>query len=277
MQAYRHMDIGTAKPSADVLARLPHHLLSVVDPDEQFNAGEFVKRAEALIPEIRGRGRYPVVSGGTGFYIRNLLFGLPESPPGSAEAREKLRTFERDHGHLGMYEELRRADPIAAARIPPNDRYRVARALEVFMATGRSVYSFHWPRTLRPGYDFLLLGLARPREELYRRIEERVERMFECGLVDEVRSLLAMGYGPAAPGMQAIGYREFFEMQRGCMTLPQLREAVCGNTRRYAKRQMTFFRAVPGVRWLDAGDAGGIRSAVDEFLSRRTTPEDSTR
>jgi tRNA dimethylallyltransferase len=268
MQTYRHMDIGTDKPPAGVQRRFPHHLLSIVDPSEQFNAGQFVTRAEALVPEIRARGKVAVVSGGTAFYIRSFLFGLPESPPGSPAVREELQGFEREHGHRPLYEELVRADPEAAARIPANDRYRILRALEVLRTTGRSVFSFHWPRTLRTDYRFLILGLERPREELYRRIDLRVRRMFEAGLVDEVRGLIGRGYGPRDPGMRAIGYKEFFEMQRGCLSLAAVEELIRRNTRRYAKRQMTLFRTVPSVEWMNADDGEGLSSRVEAFLRR---------
>jgi tRNA dimethylallyltransferase len=225
MQVYRYMDIGTAKPSTAERAHLPHHLLDLVEPCCQFNAGQFVKAAEALVPEIGGRGRVPVVSGGTAFYIRSFLYGMHEAPPGSPEARERLRERETREGRGALYEELCRRDPLAASRIQPNDGYRILRALEILEASGRSVFSFLWPSTLRQDFRFLLIGLDREREELYRRIDERVGRMFDSGLVAEVKGLIAMGYGPSDPGMRGIGYREFLEMQRGCATLAGVREA----------------------------------------------------
>jgi tRNA dimethylallyltransferase len=266
MQVYRHMDIGTAKPSALQRSRLPHHLVDIAEPSQQFNAGEFVKAAEDLIGEIRARGRVPVVSGGTAFYVRSLLYGLPESPPGSPETREALRERERREGQRALYEELCRRDPQAAARIQPNDRYRTTRALEILEATGRSVFSFHWPSGPRPGYSFLLIGLDRERADLYARIEQRVARMFEDGLVAEVKSLLAMGYDREDPGMRGIGYREFFDMQRGCMSMAGLREAIARDSRRYAKRQLTFFRAMRGVVWMHPDQTGEIRVRVERFL-----------
>jgi tRNA dimethylallyltransferase len=266
MQAYIGMDIGTAKPPAEELARLPHHLLSIRDPTQQYNVGEFVSSADALIPEIRGRGRIPVVSGGTAFYVRTFLFGLPESPPGSLQAREALRKRAEEEGHEALYQELARSDPRAAERIPRNDRYRVMRALEILQATGRSVYTYHWPRTPRQGFSFLLLGLERPRDELHSRIQARVDRMMRTGLVDEVRGLMARGCGPRDPGMLAIGYREFFEMQKGCATMACTVESIQRNTRRYAKRQMTFFRSVPGVEWMNPDDGSMIQERIQSFL-----------
>jgi tRNA dimethylallyltransferase len=267
MQVYRFMDIGTAKPSAQERARIPHHLIDVADPTEQFNAGRFVTEAEALIPAIQGRGRVPVVAGGTAFYITNLVYGLPEAPPVDEAVRERLRKLERDEGRAALYRMLARSDPEAASRIRANDRYRVMRALEVLQSTGRSLFSFRWPRAPRPDYRFQLIGLDRPREEVYRRIEARVGAMFEAGLVSEVARLLERGYGPRDPGMGGIGYRELLQMRRGCETLAEVRQRICRSTRRYAKRQLTFFRGVPGVCWMSPEGPGEIQDRIETFLS----------
>jgi tRNA dimethylallyltransferase len=266
MQVYRHMDIGTAKPTPAERARLVHHLVDIVEPSCQFNAGQFVKAAEALVGEIWARGRIPVVSGGTAFYIRSFLYGLPEAPPGDPEAREGLQGRERREGRRALYEELCRRDPQAASRIQPNDGYRTIRALEILETAGRSVFSFHWPHTLREDFRFLLIGLDRERGELYGRIDERVRRMFETGLVAEVKRLMAMGCGPGDPGMRGIGYREFLQMQRGCTTLAGVREDIARDSRRYAKRQLTFFRTIEGVAWMHPDDRGSIQSLVSAFI-----------
>jgi tRNA dimethylallyltransferase len=264
------MDIGTAKPSLAQRARVPHHLLDVVDPPEQFNAGRFVTEAERLISEIRRRGKIPVVSGGTAFYITSLLFGLPEAPPVDPAVREKLRNMERDEGRAALYRALMQSDPDGASRIQPNDRYRVMRALEVFQATGRSLFSYRWPRVPRSDMQFLLIGLERPRQELYQRIDTRVETMFEAGLLAEVKALLARGFRPRDPGMRGIGYREILDMRCGCETLAEVRERIARTTRRYAKRQLTFFRAVPGVCWMSPEFPGAIRTKVEAFVGGST-------
>jgi tRNA dimethylallyltransferase len=267
MQVYRFMDVGTAKPPAPERARIPHHLIDVADPSEQFNAGRFVTEAESLIPAISGRGRVPVVSGGTAFYITNLLFGLPEAPPVDEAVRARLRDRERDEGKAALYRLLARSDPEAASRIQPNDRYRVMRALEVLQSTGRSLFSYRWPRTPRADFQFLLIGLDRPREEIYRRIEARVDSMFAAGLVSEVKELLSRGYGPRDPGMRGIGYRELLEMPRGCDTLAQVKQRISQSTRRYAKRQLTFFRNVPGVCWMSPESRTEVQERIESFLS----------
>ncbi len=266
MQVYRFMDVGTAKPSAGERARIPHHLVDVADPSEQFNAGRFVNEVEALIPAITGRGRIPVVVGGTAFYITNLLYGLPEAPPVNEAVREGLRNLERDEGKAALYRLLQQSDPEAASRVEANDRYRVMRALEVFQSTGRSLFSYHWPRTPRTDLRFLLIGLDRPREEVYRRIEARVDAMFAAGLVREVTALLARGYGPRDPGMRGIGYRELLEMRRGCETLAGVRSRISQSTRRYAKRQLTFFRNVPGVCWVSPEHAQEVQRRIQAFV-----------
>jgi tRNA dimethylallyltransferase len=266
MQVYRGMDIGTAKPDACFRAAFPHHLIDLVDPSEQFNAGEFVKQADVLVEEIRERGRMPVVSGGTGFYLRNFLFGLPGSPRGNPKVRDALRKDLAREGLAFLFERLAREDPVAAARIQPADTHRVLRALEVIRVSGRSLFSFDRPDRLRPSFRFLVLGLMRDREELYARIDRRVERMFDLGLMDEVRALMKAGYTEADPGMRGIGYREFFPWRRGCLTRHCLVESIQRDSRNYAKRQITFFRAFPCVQWLPAADVEALHRKIGEFV-----------
>jgi tRNA dimethylallyltransferase len=275
MQAYRHMDVGTAKPSREERARFPHHLVDVAEPSEQFTAGRFVKEAENLIPEVHRRGRVAVVSGGTAFYITSLLYGMPEAPPADAAIREKLRGMERDEGSAALYRALVQSDPHGAARIQPNDRYRVMRALEVFQATGRSLFSFRWPRVARQDMRFLLIGLDRPRDELYRRIDRRVDAMFGSGLIAEVASLMARGYGSRDPGMRGIGYRELLEMRGGCETLSEVRERIARATRRYAKRQLTFFRAVAEVSWMNPDFQDAVNAKVEAFVRQSACERDA--
>jgi len=283
MQVYRGMDIGTAKPSAREREQLPHHLIDIRDPDEQFNAGDFVRLALEAVDGIARRGAFPVVCGGTGFYLKNLILGLPESPPADAEIRAALKGELREKGAAALMEELSRGDPVSAGRIHLNDAYRLLRALEVLRLTGRPLSSFGVPgqkpvsnfttedtEVLRGGginrinCRFILVGLSRPREELYRRINARCAAMFEQGLPDEVRRLYERGYTPRDPGLRAIGYREFFAREGdGGSSEPQYRllcditgvQALAAqNSRRYAKRQIAFFASLPGVQWLEAGD-----------------------
>jgi tRNA dimethylallyltransferase len=276
MQVYRGMDIGTAKPALDLRARLPHHLIDIRNPDEQFNAGEFVRLAGAAAADIHRRGKLPVVSGGTGFYLLNFVMGLPEAPPSDGEIRGQLKEELKAAGAAVLVEELARCDPQSAARIHPHDEYRLLRALEVFRLSGRPLSSY--PRYGgtgggRPHCRFLLLGIDREREAVYRRIDERCARMFRQGLPGELRRLRDAGYGPSAPGLRAIGYKEFFvETSPGewgiSGDLAGVEALVARNSRRYAKRQITYFASIPAVQWVSAaGDpVGEIRKKLDAFV-----------
>ena len=258
MQVYRGLDIGTAKPPADLRARVPHHLIDIVEPDEQFSAGRFVRRAEALVTEVRSRGALPMLCGGTAYYLRSFLCGLPETPASDPALRRRLKARLQAEGLGALQAELGRVDPVTAAAVASRDSHRVLRALEVFYATGRPLSAFRSPDQVRQDFAFLLLGLHREREELYRRIDRRVELMFEAGLASEVRGLLARGYGPQDPGLRGIGYREFCEMRRGCWNLREVRAAIQLHSRQYAKRQITFFKSLPGVEWLPAGEPEAV-------------------
>ncbi len=250
MQVYRYMDIGTAKPTAAVRSRIPHHLIDMLDPKEQYNAGMFVDLADALVPEILSRGHLPVLSGGTAFYFKNFIYGLPETPAVDKTVREAVRRDLREAGTEGLFEELRRVDPRSWERIPAGDIYRVTRAVEVYRQTGKPLSEYAEGGAPRKEYSFRVIGLRRPREELYRRINKRVEEMFRQGLPAEIAELLRRGYTREDPGMKAIGYREFFAMrEEGCLTMAGVRERVRQASRRYAKRQMTFFGKLPGAAW----------------------------
>jgi len=276
MQVYRGMDIGTAKPSAEERASLPHHLIDIRDPSEQFNAGDFVRLADEACLQIVGRGRLPVISGGTGFYLKNFILGLSEAPPSDQEIRRQLKIDLSEKGIASLMEELSNCDPVSAGRIHINDEYRLLRALEVYRSCGRPLSSFevnsnifHGPscgdvsggEKMRGEYRFTIIGLSRPREELYRRVNLRCAQMFEQGLAAEVRSLFEAGYTPDDPGMRAIGYREFFaeaEEEQGrwrfLNDVEGVQVLVAQNSRRYAKRQITFFAKIPGVKWIECRD-----------------------
>jgi len=264
MQVYRGMDIGTAKPDTSLREKLPHHLIDIRNPSEQFNAGDFVRLADEACAAIAGRSALPVISGGTGFYLKNFIMGLPEAPPSDPVIREQLKKELAQKGPEVLLEELARLDPVSAERIHINDTYRLLRALEVCRFSGRPLSSFATGKN-RP-YRFAIAEIRRPREELYRRIEARCEEMFRQGLAQEVAELFAQGYTPDDPGLRAIGYREFFidngdpadapaealtpetaptGKAAGQWALSQdiegVKALITRNSRRYAKRQETFF------------------------------------
>ena len=301
MQVYKGMDIGTAKPSKEEREKIPHHLIDIKDPDEQFNAGEFVRLAEKACTEIAGKGSLPIVSGGTGFYIKNLVEGMTNTPPSDINIRNSLIEELALKGASSLMEELQKADPISAARIHINDEYRLLRALEVFRLTGQPLSSFPspWSKTgnnentvkkhespgfyIRGNFRFLLIGLRRNREELYKRINERTSAMFKAGLAEEVKSLYEKNYTPGDPGLRAIGYREFFvenldktvkgkDAWHFSIDYEGVEKLIAQNSRRYAKRQITFFSSLPCVNWIDmeegvAADAAAV-SQINKLLEK---------
>jgi tRNA dimethylallyltransferase len=258
MQVYRGMDIGTAKPSLEERARIPHHLIDICNPDEQFNVGEFVRLARDACRAAWARGNFPVVSGGTGFYLKNLVLGLPEAPPSDPAIRAALKAELAGRGAAGLMEELAAHDPVSAARIHPNDTYRLLRALEVLRASGRPLSSYAQGEG-GGNFRFLIVGLKREREDLYRRIDQRCAAMFRAGLPAEVERLFAAGYTPLDPGIKAIGYREFFIEENGLWRLSVdiagVEALAARNSRRYAKRQIVFCASIPGLKWIEAGGA----------------------
>jgi len=266
MQVYRGMDIGSAKPEPEVLSSVPHHLIDILDPDVQFNAGKFVSMADSLVREITERGRIPVLSGGTAFYFRNFLTGLPGVPVSDSAVRSELERELEVKGSDFLYRELERVDPLRAEKISRRDTFRIIRALEVYRVSGNPPSSYEVPSKIRPHLNPLILGLDRPRAELYRRIDMRVDVMFSRGLPDEVKTLIERGYGREDPGMKGIGYREFFlQADIGELTVSGVSDLIKRNSRRYAKRQLTFFRKIPGVRWFSPGDPA-VESEIGHYL-----------
>lgn len=263
MQVYKYLNIGTAKPTEEQLAQIHHYLINLTLPSYQFNAADFVHHTEKYLKIIMAKKKIPVISGGTAFYLKSFLFGLPAVPGRSDEIRAELEKEADETGCRQLYTRLQEIDPCYAEIISVNDRRRIIRALEVYGITGKPLSAFKQAEKIRTDYDFLLIGLERPRQELYHRINLRVDRMFRDGLVEEIRGLLKMGYTDKDPGMRGIGYREFFTMQKLSLTLKQVQELIKRNSRHYAKRQMTFFRAFPGVRWFQAGDIEGIRECIE--------------
>jgi tRNA dimethylallyltransferase len=250
MQVYRGLDRGTAKPDPETRRRVPHHGIDLVDPGEDFSLGDFVRAAWRAVGEIRGRGAIPVLVGGTGLYLRGLMKGIVDAPPRDPRLRRRLEAIASARGVPRLHGMLSRRDPEAAARIGVNDRQRIARALEVFLTARRRL-----PELIREspfGADRLpaiRIGLEMDRAALYRRIDERVERFFAGGLLEEVRGLMAAGYPASANAFKALGYRESLRHLRGECSLQEAIAMTQRNTRRYAKRQWTWFRKEEGVTW----------------------------
>ncbi len=250
-QIYRHMDIGTAKPTPAERACVPHHLLDVVDPDQPMTLAEYQQLAYAAIEDIHRRGRVPLLVGGTGLYVRAVLDGLriPEVPP-DPELRARLEAEARVIGAEALHARLVALDPAAAARIDPRNVRRVIRALEVCLHAGQPISELQ--EATPPPYRVLRVGLTRPRPELYARIDARVDAMIAAGLVEEVRSLLARGYGPELPAMSGLGYRQICQYLAGERTLEEAVREIKRKTRRFVHQQQTWFRLDdPRIHWFD--------------------------
>ena len=253
MQIYRRMDIGTAKPTRAEMRGVPHHMLDVADPEEDFSVARYVELAARCVDDILARGRLPIVAGGTGLYIDSLLSGRtfarfdPDSP-----LRRKLEEELARRGGAALLEELARVDPDTAARLHPNDSKRIVRALEVYRSTGTTLTAHNaMTRSLPPRYDALTLTLAfQRREDMWDRIDRRVDRMMVDGLAEEVRALLDSGVPDRCTAMQAIGYKEMAAALRGDGDTARAAEEIKLRSRQYAKRQLTWFRRNPDARWL---------------------------
>ena len=266
---YRYMDIGTAKPTPEEMESLPHHMVDVVEPDRQFGAGEFLEEADRICREIHARGKLPVIVGGTGFYIRAFLLGLPPTPISDPVMREKIKERLAKEGNAPLYHELKQIDPEYAKKIDLHDGYRICRALEVYYSSGKKLSSYMIPVREREEYSFCTIILQRDRKELYERIDRRVISMFENGLRDEVEELKRMGYGKDSPGMKAIGYREFFDGES--QTDKDLISRIQHNSHRYAKKQYTYMNGISGIQ-INADDMDEVENAISSFCSLEHFP-----
>ncbi len=252
MQIYRGMDIGTAKPTKEQQKRIYHHMIDVVDPNQPYSVGDYLRDARAFIDGILASGGVPIVVGGTGLYIRALMRGLFHGPPADLELRERLLLREAEGGPGTLYADLVKADREAAVRIHPNDLRRTIRALEVFHLKDRKLSDYQQEHGFRERtHVFRLVFLVRNRDELYRLIEQRVDRMIGDGLEEEVRALQQRGYRAESPAMQGLGYRHFFDYFLGKHTREQTLGLLKRDTKRYAKRQFTWFRREPEAQWID--------------------------
>jgi len=272
LQVYRHFDVGTAKLTFPERRGIPHYLIDIVEPDEIFTAGEYARRARDVIAEISARQRVPILCGGTGFYLRALLYGLFEGPSRNQELRDRLRARETQRTG-SLHRLLSRFDPAAATKIHPNDVPKVMRALEVCLLARRPMTElFRERRTALIGYRTLKLGLRPDRAALYDHLNARCRSMFACGLIDEIRRILELGFSATVKPFESHGYKQALQFRNGELDLEQAIELAQRNTRRYAKRQLTWFRREPSIEWLDGfGDEPAIRQQalvrVRQFLT----------
>lgn len=269
LQVYRGLDIGTAKPTPVERGAISHHMIDLREPGEDFSAGEYQRLGREVLRQIRRRGHIPFLIGGTGLYLRALLEGLFEGPGRSAELRDRMRRIVDRKGPACLYRALEKVDASSAARISPRDTARILRAYEVYLLTGRPI---SWWQSRPPngldGFRWIKIGIAWPRPILYRRIDERVDCMFNAGFVEEV-DRLRRSFPAASHAFKAIGYRQILELLEGRMSLEEARESTKRESRRYAKRQLTWFGRDSGILWLD-GNLGrdGLVSEARESVRR---------
>ncbi|MGG2200316.1 MULTISPECIES: tRNA (adenosine(37)-N6)-dimethylallyltransferase MiaA [Paenibacillus] len=257
MQVYRRMDIGTAKATPEERAMVKHHLIDIHEPEEPFSVAEFQERCVPLIRDIDRRGKLPFIVGGTGLYIESVCYDFQFSEAGSDEAfREEMETFALRHGADALHARLREVDPESAERLHPNDQRRIIRALEIYKVTGERLSDRLKVQKRVTPYELCIIGLTMDRALLYKRIEERIDLMIEQGLVDEVRGLLAQGVDPSSLSMQGLGYKEIVSYLEGRATLNEAIDVLKKNTRHFAKRQLSWFRRMKDIEWVDMSQMG---------------------
>lgn len=271
MQVYRYMDIGTAKIRSEEMQGIPHHLIDIVNPDEEYDAARFVIDATRAIGEISDKGKLPLLTGGTGLYLKALTEGLFAGVPEDAGIRIELQGRLEREGSLKLHEELICCDPESAKRIHPNDSVRILRGLEIFQASGIT-WSAHLRHQKQAGkgrapFNALQIALTCDRERLYERINHRSQLMVEEGLEAEVRQLLRLGYGRNLNSMKAIGYRHMLNHLDAVWTFDEMLELLQRDTRRYAKRQYTWFRGIHGIEWFDVAETEKICRRISGWLN----------
>jgi len=269
-QVYRGMDIGTAKPTLEEQRQVAHHLIDVVDPDENFSVADFVELGRSAVARIHAAGKLPLLVGGTGLYIQALSEGLISAPASSPELRQELQAREQAEGAGTLHALLQKYDPEAASRLAPADLVRIVRALEIYLQSGRTLTSWQQEHAFadRP-YRTLAVGLQQPRQQLYERIELRAEQMLEQGLIEETQDLLARGFDPELKSMKTLGYRECQRFLRGELSRHETLEIIQQQTRRYAKRQLTWFRHHGKINWFESlADFDKIAKLIDDFFMK---------
>lgn len=248
-QVYKKLNIGTAKPLQEELNKVKHHLINILSPDQNYNANQFSIDAEEVISNLIAEGKTPIVTGGTGLYMKALIDGIAESADKDEEIREQLLEKKKEFGNEHLYEELRRIDPLSASKMLPQNWKRVIRALEVYYVTGKPIWEHHNTQKQKSKSDYYQIGLLWNRKELYNNINERVDNMIESGLVKEVEDILNEGYNKSLNSLNTFGYKEIISYLNNDISLDRAIELIKRNTRHYAKRQMTWFNADKRITW----------------------------
>lgn len=265
-QIYRYMDIGTAKPTLEERQRVKHYFIDELDPNEEFNAGIFGEKGREIIEDIFSRGKIPIIVGGSGLYVKSLIDGFFEGPGADWELREMLYRKASQLGKEAIYEELKKVDPVSAEKIHPNNLKRIIRALEVYYITGKPISQMQ--KEIKPEINFktIQIGLNWDRKKLYRRIEERVDKMIKDGLIEEVKKLRELGFDKNLNSLQTVGYKEVFDYLDGLISYEQMIYLIKRNSRRYAKRQLTWFRQDKRIIWLDVDESTDFEKLADKVI-----------
>lgn len=270
MQVYKYMDIGTAKPAREEMRDIPHYMIDEIDPGEDFSVAVFQNKVENYIRLINEKGRMPILVGGTGLYVRSVIDYYDFTPPaGDLDRRQELTEMSEQFGNERLVELLKKIDPVSAERIHQNDTRRLIRAIEVFQTTGKPISDFQYTSVeTEPKYNLAYYGLTMERENLYKRIEQRVDLMISRGLIDEVRELVEMGYGLQNTSMQAIGYKEIISYLESKISLDEAIELIKRDTRRFAKRQLTWFRRDKRIQWKIVENYGSLEEIANEIAAK---------
>lgn len=266
MQVYKYLDIGTAKPDKELLNRTAHHLIDIINPDKDFSAYNFVEKANPIIEDISKRGKIPFVVGGTGLYLRALVYGLSEAPGKDESIRKRINKIKEQKSLSYLYQKLKKIDPEYAVKIERNDPVRIIRALEIYYLTGRSLSEYINNHQKEEQYKALWIGLKLEREDLYQKINQRTELMYQQGLINETRNLLSEGWKEDLFTKKGIGYRECVAYINKNISLEEAVEETKKNTRRYAKRQMTWFRKEKQIHWFNPSNIDQIQKVVHGWL-----------
>jgi tRNA dimethylallyltransferase len=272
-QFYKYLDIGTAKPSEEILKKVKHHFINVLEPDEYFNVSLFEKQALSIIDELLGKGKIPIVAGGSGLYIKALTEGIFDEADINEEIRSELMTIKDRTGIEGLYKELEKVDPESAEKMLPQNWKRVLRALEVYLTTGQPIWKFHEKQERDVDVEFKMYGLNWKREVLFKNIEARVDSMIDNGLIEEIKYILDKGYSKTLNALNTVGYKEIISYLDGEISQDRAVDLIKRNTRRYAKRQMTWFRKVEGMHWFDVASFEDLDNICEEIIKSESLYE----
>ncbi len=267
MQIYKYMNIGTAKPTLEEQNEVKHHLIDIINPDDYFNVKIFTELAVQKIEEIKNKKKYPIIVGGTGLYIKGLLYGIFDTPTRNIRIRKQLKEDIQKYGLEYVHNILNKIDPETAIRIHPNDEKRIIRALEIFKLTGKSFTELQKEQQLqfKPAYNYKLIGLTDDRKTVYNRIEDRCDDMIDKGFIEEVKSLREMGYKSTLQSMQAIGYSHINRYLEGELNYDEMIRLFKRDSRRYAKRQWTLFNSINNVMWIKVDWNKNVNFYIDEL------------